>query len=51
MFKKLLSRRSMRNNEGYSLDFVWQNDAAGFDLDVEATRYLRGHALEYPGSQ
>ena len=31
MFKKLLSRRSMRNNEEYSLDSAWPNDAAGFD--------------------
>ena len=40
MFKKLLSRRSMRNNEEYSLLSAWQNDAAGFDSDVEVTRYL-----------
>ena len=31
MFKKLLSRRSMRNNEEYSLDSAWQKDAAGLD--------------------
>ena len=33
----------MRNNEEYSLDSAWQNDAAGFDPDVEATRCLGAH--------
>ena len=40
MFKKLFSSRSIRKNEEYNLDSAWQNDAAGFDPDGEATRYL-----------
>ena len=40
MFKKLLSRQSMRNNKEYSLNSAWQNDAAGFDPNVEASQYL-----------
>ena len=50
MFKKLLSRRSMRNNEEYSLDSAWQNEAAGFVSNVEATRCLEARPRT-PGFQ
>ena len=38
----------MRNNEEYSLDSAWQNEAVGFDPNVEATR-CQGARPRTPG--